>query len=96
VTSVLWENIPLAVLFIAAVVGIPLWMTARRPDLAPDDSAARAYLAAKGAIAGAGAAPHPHATTATPTCSARASTAAPATAERRGPVKLLHPRAAAL
>jgi hypothetical protein len=46
-TSVLRENIPLALPFIAAIVGIPLWMTAKRPDLAPDHSAARAYLAAK-------------------------------------------------
>jgi len=37
----LWLNIPLAVLFVLAVSGIPLWMVIRHPDTAPDFSDAR-------------------------------------------------------
>ena len=44
---ILWENIALIVPFIAAFIGIPMWMTIRHPDTAPDHSQARAYLAAK-------------------------------------------------
>jgi len=32
----LWLNIPLMVLFAAAVVGIPLWLVLRRPDFGPE------------------------------------------------------------
>jgi hypothetical protein len=31
-----WLNIPLMVLFAAAVVGIPLWLVLRRPDFGPE------------------------------------------------------------
>jgi hypothetical protein len=34
--SWLWLNIPLMVLFAAAVVGIPLWLVLRRPDFGPE------------------------------------------------------------
>ena len=40
-------NFPLAVLVILAIVGIPLWMTFKRPETAPDYSEARAYFGAK-------------------------------------------------
>ena len=32
----LWLNVPLMVLFAAAVVGIPLWLVLRRPDFGPE------------------------------------------------------------
>ena len=32
----LWLNIPLMVLFAAAVAGIPLWLVLRRPDFGPE------------------------------------------------------------
>jgi hypothetical protein len=31
-----WLNVPLMVLFAAAVVGIPLWLVLRRPDFGPE------------------------------------------------------------
>ena len=46
-TSLVWANFPLAAIFIAAFAGVPLWMTFRRPEKAPDLSEARAYLRAK-------------------------------------------------
>lgn len=33
-TSVVWENLLLALPFVLAIVGIPLWMVNRRPDRA--------------------------------------------------------------
>ena len=44
-TSTLWANIILAVPFVLAIIGIPLWLTWRRTDTAPDHAAARRYLA---------------------------------------------------
>jgi hypothetical protein len=32
----IWMNIPLMVLFLVAVAGIPLWMVIKHPDTAPD------------------------------------------------------------
>jgi hypothetical protein len=32
----LWLNVPLMVLFAAAVAGIPLWLVLRRPDFGPE------------------------------------------------------------
>ena len=59
-TPIMWTNLSLAAVFVAAVSGAPLWMTLRRPDRAPDHTAARAYLAHKtarnAAVAVAGAA----------------------------------------
>ena len=46
-------NIPLAVAFFAAWVGIPLWLVIKHPDTPPDHSEAHAYLAAKAAAAAA-------------------------------------------
>ena len=40
-------NFPLAILVILAIVGIPLWMTFKRPESAPDFAEARAYLGAQ-------------------------------------------------
>jgi len=50
-TPLVWANFPLALLFLLAWAGIPLWMTFRRPETPPDYSAAQAYLAAKAALA---------------------------------------------
>ncbi len=38
-------NFPIAFLIFAAIVGIPLWLTFKRPDRAPRYSQARAYAA---------------------------------------------------
>ena len=40
-------NFPMAILVILAIVGIPLWMTFKRPETAPDYAEARAHLGAK-------------------------------------------------
>jgi len=45
-TTPVWINLILAVPFVLAFVGIPLWMTWKRTDTAPDFSESRAYLAA--------------------------------------------------
>jgi hypothetical protein len=55
VTAVIWANILLAVPFLIAVSGVPLWMTFKRPQTAPDHSQAHAYLRSKAAFAEAGA-----------------------------------------
>ena len=54
-TAVVWANIVLAIPFLLAWVGIPLWMTFRRSTAGPDRTQARAYLRAKAALAGDGA-----------------------------------------
>jgi hypothetical protein len=46
-TAPVWINLILAVPFVLAIVGIPLWMTLKHTDTAPDFSSAREYLAAK-------------------------------------------------
>ena len=46
-TANLWANILLVMPFILIWVGVPLWMTVKRPPAAPDFSQAHAYLAAK-------------------------------------------------
>lgn len=43
----IWLNAVPALLAVLAIVGIPLWMTLRYPERAPDFSEARAYLRAK-------------------------------------------------
>jgi hypothetical protein len=50
-TSAVWLNVPLAVLVILAIVGIPLWMTFRRPDQHPDYAEARTHFETKAARA---------------------------------------------
>lgn len=46
-TPLVWVNFPLAVLAFLAIVGIPLWMTFRRRETAPDYTEARAHFRAK-------------------------------------------------
>jgi hypothetical protein len=62
-SAVVWANILLALPFLAAFIGIPLWLTFRRPETGPDHAEARAYLRARPAFAAAMArrpAPEPH------------------------------------
>ena len=49
-SALLWVNVTLGVPFLLVWVGIPLWMTFKHPQTAPDFSAARAYLNAKAAL----------------------------------------------
>ena len=46
-TTAVWINLILALPFVLAIIGIPLWMTWRHTDTAPDHAPARAYLTAK-------------------------------------------------
>jgi hypothetical protein len=48
-TSLVWANFPVALLFLLAWSCIPLWMVIKRPDTPPDHTEAHAYLAAKAA-----------------------------------------------
>jgi len=48
-TPLVGVNFLLALMFILAWSGIPLWMVIKHPDTAPDFSEAHAYLAAKAA-----------------------------------------------
>ena len=48
-TPLVWANFPLALLFLLAWAGIPLWMVLKRPDTPPGHCAARGYLAAQAA-----------------------------------------------
>lgn len=89
-TPLVWANFPLALLFVLAVAGIPLWMTFKRGQDEPDFSEARAYLRATEALArGEATAPsglitaRRHAGTARPVPGRRHAT--PATAERTHP-----------
>lgn len=50
-TPVIWANIALVIPFLLAFIGIPLWMTFRRPQTGPDHSDARAYLRYGAALA---------------------------------------------
>ena len=54
-TAVIWANVLLAIPFLIAVIGVPLWMTFKRPQTVPDHSQAHAYLRSKAAFAEAGA-----------------------------------------
>jgi hypothetical protein len=47
VTGLVWLNVPLIVLALSAIVGIPVWLTFRRPETYPDYAEARAHYAAK-------------------------------------------------
>jgi hypothetical protein len=42
--AVVWANILLAVPFLVAFIGVPLWMTFKHPQTGPDHTAAHAYL----------------------------------------------------
>jgi len=52
-TPLVRANFPLALLFVLAWSGIPLWIVIKRPDTSPDFADAGAYLAAKAAHAAA-------------------------------------------
>jgi hypothetical protein len=49
-SAVVWANILLTLPFLAAFIGVPLWLTIRRPETAPDHAEARAYLRARSAF----------------------------------------------
>jgi hypothetical protein len=49
-SALIWVNVLLGVPFLLVWMGIPLWMTFKRPDTPPDFSAAQAYLNAKAAL----------------------------------------------
>jgi hypothetical protein len=49
-SAVVWANILLALPFLAAFIGVPLWLTFNRPEAAPDHADTRAYLAARSAL----------------------------------------------
>jgi hypothetical protein len=46
-TTPVWINLILALPFVLAFIAIPLWMTWKHRDTAPDFAPARAYLTAK-------------------------------------------------
>jgi hypothetical protein len=50
-TPVVWANVLLAIPFLLAFIGIPLWLTFRRTQTGPDHSDARAYLRYKATLA---------------------------------------------
>lgn len=49
--AVVWANILLAIPFLVAFIGIPLWLTFSRPQVGPDHAEARAYLRTRFAFA---------------------------------------------
>lgn len=49
-TPLVWANFPLMLVFVLAIVGIPMWMVLRRPDKAQDHSDAHAYLHARAEV----------------------------------------------
>ncbi|HUY45086.1 MAG TPA: hypothetical protein VMV92_05100 [Streptosporangiaceae bacterium] len=46
-TGLAWLNVPLITVVFLAIVGIPLWLTFKRPESHPDYGEARAHFAAK-------------------------------------------------
>ena len=46
-TGLVWLNVPLIVLAFSAIVGIPMWLTFKRPETHPDYAEARAHYLAK-------------------------------------------------
>jgi hypothetical protein len=50
-TAVVWANILLALPFLAAFIGVPLWLTFKRPETAPDHAEAHAYRRTRSAFA---------------------------------------------
>ena len=50
-SAVVWANILLALPFLVIFIGIPLWMTFKRPQTGPDHTEARAYLRTRTAFA---------------------------------------------
>jgi hypothetical protein len=49
VTGIVWANFPIIALIVLAWVGVPLWLTFKRPHSHPDYAEARAYFRAKAA-----------------------------------------------
>jgi hypothetical protein len=49
-TPVVWANVLLAIPFLVAFIGVPLWLTFRGPQTGPDHADARAYLRYKAAL----------------------------------------------
>jgi hypothetical protein len=52
-SAVVWANILLTLPFLIAFIGLPLWLTLRRPETAPDHTEARAYLRTRSGFAAA-------------------------------------------
>lgn len=52
VTALVWADLILAIPFLAGFIGLPLWLTFRRPETGADHSAARTYLRRRAALAG--------------------------------------------
>ncbi|MBO0817869.1 MAG: hypothetical protein J2P30_22280 [Actinobacteria bacterium] len=52
-SAVVWANVLLTLPFLIAFIGLPLWMTFKRPETGPDHAEARAYLRARSAFAAA-------------------------------------------
>jgi hypothetical protein len=50
-SAIVWVNILLTLPFLIAFIGIPLWMTFKRPETARDHTEARAYLHTRTAFA---------------------------------------------
>lgn len=50
-TALVLAGLLMTIPFVLAFAGIPLWMTFRRPETAPDHSQAVSYLQARAAIA---------------------------------------------
>ena len=50
-SAIVWVNIVLAIPFLIAFIAVPLWITFRWPDTAPDHTEAHAYLASTTAMA---------------------------------------------
>lgn len=51
-TALVWADLILAIPFLAGFIGLPLWLTFRRPETGADHSAARTYLRRRAALAG--------------------------------------------
>ena len=49
-SAVVMANILLAIPFLAAFIGVRLWLTFKRPETASDHAEARAYLHARSAL----------------------------------------------
>jgi hypothetical protein len=49
-TALVITSILLTIPFLVAFIAVPLWLTLRRPDAAPDHSQAHAYLRARQAL----------------------------------------------
>ena len=49
-TGIVIANFPIIALIVAAMVGIPLWITFRHPQTQPDYSEARAYYRMRGEV----------------------------------------------